>query len=319
MRAVCLALVAALAASPAAAKPWRHAIVAPAADAGFALMAEKGGFADKEGLELETVTFPNDAMALPALLQGEIDSFEGTPMTAILAQKRDDVRIVGCPWLGVTEAVFTRPSILAAKDLEGQFIAASAPAELADLVAEAYLAANSIPVALVRFARYAADADRYAALEGGAAAAAVVSLDYLPLAERAGLKLAARGSELLPNVVRLCIMASARNLHARREDAIRFLAAEMAALAHALKSRDAELALARAAAGMGRDDPRPAAIFAEAARAGGVTPSLPIPLDRIAAMEALLVKRGALAREFDPRDIVEGDVRDEARDRVTRE
>ncbi len=319
MRAVCLALVAGVVALPAAAKPWRHGVVAPSADAGFALMAEKGGFADKAGLELETVTFPNDALALPALIEGNIDSFEGTPATAILAETRDDVRIVGCPWLGVTQSVFTRPSILAPKDLQGQFIAASAPAELPVLVAEAYLAANSIPTTLVRFAIYPGDEERYGALESGAAAAAIVSVEYLPLAEHAGLKLAARGSELMPNFVRRCIMATGRNLRARREDAIRFLAAEMAALGHALKSRDAELALARAVTGMGHDDPRPAAIFTEAARSNGVAPSLPIPLDRLAAMETVLVRHGALPREFDPRDIVEDDIRDEARNRVTHE
>jgi NitT/TauT family transport system substrate-binding protein len=319
MRAVCLALAAALAAAPAAAKPWRHGVVAPGADAGFAMMAEKGGFADHQGLELEIATFPNGALALAALRSGDIDSLEGAPVMAFLADKRDDLRIIGCSWLGVTESVFARPSILAAKDLEGQFIAAAAPGELPDLVAEAYLAANTVPVALVRFTRYEGDAARYAALEAGAAAAAAVSLEYLPLAEHVGLKLAARGSDLLPNAVRRCLMASAHTLYARREDAIRFLAAEMTALAHALKSRDTETALARAAAGLSRDDPRPAAIFAEAARAGGLAPSLPVPLDRLAAMEALLVKSGALAHEFDPHDIVDDDLGEEARDRIAHE
>ncbi|HUK58728.1 MAG TPA: hypothetical protein VLV50_05805 [Stellaceae bacterium] len=319
MKGVLLVLAVALAASPAWAKPWRHAVVAPAADSGFAMMAEKGGFADRQQLELKIITYPSDAEALPALRGGEIDSFEGTPTTALLAEKRDDVRIIGCPWLALAHAVFTRPSIFVPRDLEGQFIAASTPAEPPNLVAAAYLAANAVPLALVRFANYGSDEARYAALEGGAAAAAVVSLEYLPLAEHAGLKLAARGSDLLPNFVRRCIFATGRNLRARREDAIRFLAADMAALAHAIKSRDAEIALARKSVGLGREDPRPDAIFAEAERAGGLAPTLPIPLDRIAAMETLLVKAGAMAREFDPREFVEEDVRDEARDRIGRE
>lgn len=319
MRAICLALVAMLIASAAHAKPWRHGIVAPSGDAGFAMMAEKGGFADRQGLELETVAYPTDAFALNALVQGEIDSYEGAPGAAILAAaKREDVRIVGCPWLGVTDSLFTHASIATPQDLRGQIVAAAPPPELPDLVAEAYLAANSVPRALVRFAAFASDEDRFAALQSGNAAAAVVSIEYLPLAERSDTRLAARGDELMPNFVRRCIMASERDLRARREDAIRFLASEMAALAHALQRRDEEIALARASAGMKRDDPRPAALFAEAARSNGVAPALPIPLDRLAAMEALLARHGALAREFDPRDMVDDDVRDEARDRLAR-
>jgi len=307
-------------ASAAHAKPWRHGIVAPSGDAGFAVMAEKGGFADREGLELDIAVYPDDAFALHDLLQGEIDSYEGAPAVAILAAARhDDVRIIGCPWLGVTESLFTHPGIAAPQDLRGQIVAAGPPPELPDLVAEAYLAANAVPRALVRLAAYASDEERFGALRAGTAAAAVASIEYLPLAERAGFKLAARGDELMPNYVRRCIMASERNLRLRREDAIRFLASEMAALAHALRSRDEEISLTRAASGMKRDDPRPAAIFAEAARGDGVAPALPIPLDRLAAMETLLAKRGALAREFDPRDMIDEDIRDEARDRVARD
>jgi NitT/TauT family transport system substrate-binding protein len=317
MRALPLALVAALTAFPVAAKPWRHGIIAPAADAGFAMMAEKGGFADKEGLELETVAFPREALALPALLSGDIDSFEGAPLAAIrAAANQEDVRIIGCPWLDVTDAVFTRGTILAPQDLQGQIIAAAAPLELPALVADAYLAVNAIPAALVRFAEYGSDRNRFAALQSGVAAAAVVSLDYEPLAERASFRLAARGGELLPKFARLCIVATARNLRARREDAIRFLAAEMTALAHARKDRDAEIALARASAGLAQDDPRPAAIFAEAVKSDEVAPSLPIPLDRITAMEEVLVRSGAITGGFDPHDIIEDDIREEAIDRV---
>jgi len=36
-------------------------------------------------------------------------------------------------------------------------------------------------------------------------------------------------------------------------------------------------------------------------------------------MESLLVKGGALARAFDPRDMIDDDIRAEAKDRVARE
>ena len=56
-------------------------------------MASKGGFAEKQGLKIEMVQFKGDAIALRALLAGELDSYEGSPGAPILAGSRGaDVR-----------------------------------------------------------------------------------------------------------------------------------------------------------------------------------------------------------------------------------
>jgi NitT/TauT family transport system substrate-binding protein len=80
--------------------PWKHGIIAPKADAGFLLMAAKGGFAEKEGLKLELLEVKDDQIGLKALLAGELDSYEGGVQGAIAADVRGaDVKIVGCHWV----------------------------------------------------------------------------------------------------------------------------------------------------------------------------------------------------------------------------
>src|SRR3979411_1904879 len=51
--------------------------IEPKGDAGFQVMAGRGGFAAKQNLKLELPTFQNDVIALRGLLAGERDSYEG--------------------------------------------------------------------------------------------------------------------------------------------------------------------------------------------------------------------------------------------------
>src|SRR5262245_27495170 len=58
----------ALAQQQTAAGPWRHGIIEPKSDAGFQVMAVRGGFAAKQGIRLELPYFQNDVIALRGLL-----------------------------------------------------------------------------------------------------------------------------------------------------------------------------------------------------------------------------------------------------------
>ena len=60
-------------------KTWRHGVLEAKSDAGFVFMASKGGFAEKQGLKIEIMQFKGDALALKAMLAGELDSYEGSP------------------------------------------------------------------------------------------------------------------------------------------------------------------------------------------------------------------------------------------------
>src|SRR5258708_34672347 len=58
---------------------WRHGIIEAKSDAGFQVMAGRGGFAQKLGLHLRHFHFQNDGILLPALLARGPDSYGGAP------------------------------------------------------------------------------------------------------------------------------------------------------------------------------------------------------------------------------------------------
>src|SRR3981081_253657 len=59
--------------------PWRHGVLEAKSDAGFVFMPSKGGFAEKQGLKVEMLQFKGDALALKALIAGDLDTYEGSP------------------------------------------------------------------------------------------------------------------------------------------------------------------------------------------------------------------------------------------------
>ncbi len=92
--------------------PWRHGTVAPKGDAGFFYMAAEGGFAKQQGLDLKMLAFQNDTLMLKALVAGELDTFEGSPISPMIAgAKGADVKILGCSWIKLTYSFFSRPEI----------------------------------------------------------------------------------------------------------------------------------------------------------------------------------------------------------------
>src|SRR5215831_6349170 len=101
-------------------RPWRHGIIEPKSDAGFQVMAVRGGFTAKQGLKLDLPHFQNDVIALRALLAGELESYEGGAATAIIAAARNaDVKIIGCHWQTVVHSVFARAEFKGPHDRKG--------------------------------------------------------------------------------------------------------------------------------------------------------------------------------------------------------
>jgi NitT/TauT family transport system substrate-binding protein len=314
----CIALIAVLlgATAPCAAQEarWRHGIIEPKGDAGFQVMAVRAGFAAGQGVRLELPYFQNDVIALRGLLAGELDSYEGGAATAILAASRGgDVKIVGCHWQTVVHSVFARAEFKGPQDLKGATVAISAPNATPDMIGKAYLAQNNVPLSEVTFASLGNDPDRYKAMVGGIALATVISIEFLPIGKSDGVKLVARGSEVMPKYLRLCTVTTGKLLAARREDAVRFLAAQMQGYRHALGNREEELRITREITGMKADDPRPEFMFAEAARADtGIDPKMPIVMDKLVWLQEQLLKAGNLPQPYDLARIVNNDIRREA-------
>jgi NitT/TauT family transport system substrate-binding protein len=313
-------LLAAITAAPAAAqapktelKTWRHGLVEAKSDAGFVFMAAKGGFAQKQGLNIDMVQFKGDAIALKAMLAGELDSYEGSPGGPMLAASNGaDIRLVGCYWPTLTYGIYARASIASPADLKGKIFAISSPGALPDLLARAVLEKYGIPSSDVRFSIMGSDSDRFRALTAGVVDAAAASTEFVPLAEKSNIRLLVHAADALPNYLRYCLYASSKTIAQRGDDLAHFLAAEMTGLRHALASRDETVKLAQEVTGVKSDDPRAAYIFDEVVKHKAIDPELAIPTDKLAWMRDLLTKTGNLTKPLDIAKLVDTGPRQKA-------
>ena len=294
-------------------KLWRHGIVEAKSDAGIVFMGSKGGFAEKQGLKIEIMQFKGDTLALKALLAGELDSYEGNPGSPMVAASRGaDIKLLGCYWPGLTYAIYSNASIKSPADLKGKTFAISAPGALPDLVARAVLAQNNVPAADVKFTVMGSDADRFKAVTAGIVDAAAASSGFAPAAEKAGVKMLVHAIEAVPNYVRFCIYSSGKTLAARKDDAARFLAAEIAGFRHALANRDQTIELTREITLAKPDNPLPAFTYDEVKRYSAVDPDMPIPMNKLAWLRDLLVTTGTLTKPVDLDAFVDANVRTKA-------
>jgi len=295
-----------------AAKPWRNGILEAKADAGFIMMADKGGFAEKRGLKMDTVQVKAGVTLTKALLAGELESAEmGAGEGIVPAARGADVKMIGCSWPGLPQVVMAKAEIKTPQDLKGKIIAISAPGSLPDLLGRVVLDSYKISDSEVRFASIGADLDRYKSLAAGVVDAAVVSNEFEPIAPP-GVKVLVRGHEVLPKFMRLCFATTGKVLAESRADLVQFLAAEIEAYRHAASHRDAAVKLTREITGMKPDDPRPEFIYDQAIKDKQIDPALPLPLDNIAWMEEQFVKAGILPRSTDAAKMVEATIREEA-------
>lgn len=311
---VCLAaslLAPVLLTSPARAgdlKVWRHGVVQAKGDAGFVFMASKGGFANKQGLDLKMVQFKGDAHALRALIAGDIDSYEGSAGGPMLAAARGaDVKIVGCYWPTLTYEIYSKASIKTPAELRGKTLAISAPGALPDLVERAVLEKYNIPLDQVRFTSMGGDADRFKAVSAGVVDAAAASLEFAPLAKKNGVRWLLDARTAVPNYVKRCTIVSRRSLDKRRTALVAYLAAQMNALRYALSHRDKTIALSHEITHIKPSDPRPAFIYDEVKRISAIDPTMQVPSpEKLTWMRGLLLKTGNLKTSVDVEKLVDG-------------
>ena len=225
-------------------KPWRQAMIMPKADAGFFLMAAKRGFAEKEGLKVDVLDVKDDPIGMKALLSGEVDSYEGVYGAIAASARGADVKLLGCNWHAAPYVMLARPGIHKVADLKGKSIAASSPGTPPDMVARATLVQAKIPFSDVKLAAIGGDRDRFTALLGGVVDAAVVSSEYMPLPSVKDMTVLVEARHVLPKFLRFCVLMTGKTLTERREDAIRFLTAQIKAFRYAVTHRDETIKLA---------------------------------------------------------------------------
>lgn len=292
---------------------WRHGVVQAKSDAGFVFMAAKGGFAEKQGLNLKMLQFKGDGLALRALLSGEIDSYEGSPGAPILANSRGgDVKVLGCYWPGLTYGIYSKQSLKSPADLKGKTLAISSPGSLPDLLARAVLLKYNISSKDVRFSVMGGDADRFKAVVAGVVDAAAASTGFVPVAKKNGLKLLVSAHDDIPDYLRFCIQTSGETIKNRSEDLVKFLAAEMNALNYALANRDKVVALSNEMTNSKPGDKRAGYVFDEVKSISAIDPTMSLPMEKLTWMRDLLVKTGNLKKTVDINTLVDNGPREKA-------
>jgi NitT/TauT family transport system substrate-binding protein len=297
-------------------KPWRQAMISPKADAGFFLMAAKRGFAEREGLKVDVLDVKDDPIGMKALLSGDVDSYEGVYGAIAASARGADVKLLGCNWHAAPYVLLARPGIKTIEELRGKSIAASSPGTPPDMVARASLAQGKVPLSEVKLAAIGGDRDRFTALLGGVVDAAVVSNEYMPLPSVKDMNVLVEARRVLPQFLRFCMLMTGKTLTERREDAVRFMTAQIKAFRYAVTHRDETIKLAFEATGAKPDDPRPAFIYEEGVRPGVVDPDFSVPLENLVWLQDQMIALGQLAKGGDIGRLVNSDIRKEALARI---
>ena len=293
-------------------KVWKHGILEAKSDSGFIGMVDKGGFGAKRGLKVEILQIKAGATLMKALISGEIDSVDMGAAEAIVAGARGTgVKIVGCTWPGMPQVVLAKAEIKSPADLAGKVVAISSPGSLPDLVFKGMLDAENIPVSAVQFATQGADLDRYKSLLAGITDAAIVSNEFEAVMP-SNLKVLMKASTTVPQFLRLCIAVNSKVIETRRDELVRFIAAEMDAYKYAASNRDANIKLAHEMTHAKPDDARAAFIVDQAIKEKQIDPALAIPSDRIDWMQNLFVKAGVIPKVVPTASLVDASVRDDA-------
>jgi NitT/TauT family transport system substrate-binding protein len=307
-----LALMCALSSARAQDKVWKHGILEAKSDSGFIAMVDKGGFGAKHGLKVEILQIKAGATLIKALIAGEIDSVDMGAAEAIIAGARGTgVKIVGCTWPGVPQVVLAKAEIKTLAELKGRNVAISSPGSLPDLLFRGMLDAANVPFSDVKLATQGADLDRYKSLVAGITDAAVVSNEFeavMPV----NIHVLAKGSTAVPKFIRLCLATSSKVLAERRDDLVRFVAAEMNAYKYAATHRDETVKLAQELTNSKPDDTRATFITDQALRDKQIDPTLAIPADRIEWMQQLFVKAGVLPATVPTATLIDTSVHDDA-------
>jgi NitT/TauT family transport system substrate-binding protein len=276
-------------------------------------MAAEHGFAEKRGLKIEIVQFKGDAIALKALIAGDLDSYEGSPGGPMTAASRGaDVKIVGCYWPGLTYGIFVGKDVKKPEDMKGKTFAISSPGALPDLFARTVLDKYNIAPTDVRFAAMGSDADRFRAVSAGIVQVAAASTEFTPMVAKQGITLLLHAHDVAPNYLRFCTYMGSKTIQDKSAEASNFLAAEMEGLRFAMDHRDEEIKLAKTITQAKPDDERAAYVYDEVTKYKAIDPMMPIPRDKLDWMKGLLTRTGTLTAPVDLDKMIDGSVREKA-------
>jgi NitT/TauT family transport system substrate-binding protein len=117
---------------------------------------------------------------------------------------------------------------------------------------------------------------------------------------------------VVPKFIRVCIATSSKVLTQRRDDLVKFIAAEMDAYKYATTHRAGTIKLAHEMTHAKPDDKRAEFIFDQALSNKQIDPTLAIPVDRLAWMQELFVKAGVIQKPVPVGSLIDTSVHDDA-------
>lgn len=293
-------------------KVWKHGMLEAKADSGIIGMVATRDFAKKQGLKVELTQIKAGATLMKALIAGEIDSVDmGAAEEIVAAARGTGVKIVGCNWPGMPQVVLAKTAIKTPQDLKGHTVAISAPGSLPDLVFKGMLQEKKVPLADVKLAPQGADLDRYKSLVSGITDAAVVSNEFVPVMPK-DVHVLMSATDVVPKFLRLCIATNAGVLKNKRDELIKFIAAEMEAYKFAEEHPQEAVNLAHEMTHTGTEDKRAGFIVNQAIENKQIDPNLAIPEDRIEWMGELFAGANVIPKARPVADLVDKSVRDDA-------
>lgn len=312
------ALAAAIAAPAMAQQKWRHGILDSKADAGFFYMAVEKGFFRKQGVDVEYIELRGERQAVRALLAGELDSAENSPAGSLNAiEQGADIRFIGSTMPGLPYALYVRKDIKGWEDLKGKTFGTSAPGALPDVIARMMLKRKGVDPDSIKLANAGGTSGRIQALAGGKIDAAAAATDFVPMADKLGIKVLGYAADLVPEYPRYVLTAKAETLKQRREQAIGFLAGYMEGLDYALKNREETLRLTARHNNKPADDPMFSNLYDEVKSKGYISVTSEIPRSKIEWLQNEMLRLGNLKKKIDLDRYVDESYRREALKRVS--
>ena len=296
---------------------WKHGLVQAKGDAGFFWMALEKGYFKKRGLDVEFMQFRGDNDVMRALLGGELDTIELSPAAGMNAIDRgSDLRFIGSSMPGFPYALYVRKDITSWAQLKGKTFGVAAPGGVPDIMARAMLKLKGVDPDSIQIVNAGGSGLRIKALVAGKIDATASSSEYIPDADKLGIKVMALAADLVPEYPRYVIVAQEVTLKAKREATINFLAAYMEGLDYAVKHRDETLQLDGKINDKPANDPQFAYMFDEAIAKGYVSVTSEVPRAKMDWLQNELLKLGMLRKKVDLDKFIDERYRKEALQRA---
>lgn len=291
---------------------WREGIVPFKADAGFFYMAKEKGFFRKHGIDVEFVQIPGNVKLVRALLAGTVDAIEASPGAMLKAILHGaDIQFIGSTLPGLTYAFYVRKDIKDWADLKGKVIGASSPGSVADIFSRVALRNHGVDPKTITISNAGGSSGTYIkALSQGSIAAASASTEFVPVADKLGIKPLTTVAKEAPLYPRLILTSTTKLLKAKGADVVaRFMAGYMEGLHYALAHPQETINLTAKLLHKPATNPTYSFLFNEIVEEKDASPTMVIPRDRIEWLQNYMLENKLLAQKVDLDKHIDGSYR----------